>query len=104
MNATLVLAAACQAVRLSASVFTLEAVSRSQSRAAGWRNCGQEICLARVNLIIAFEVVGVIMPAVVFCIAGWEELQTASYKFKGDIIVLNRQKSKTISCERLCNF
>ena len=45
-----------------------------------------------------------IMPAVVFCIAGWEELQTASYKFRGDIIVLNRQKSKTISCERLGNF
>ena len=54
MNATLVLVAACQVVWLSASVFTLEAVSCSQSRAAGWRNCGQEICLARVNLIIAF--------------------------------------------------
>ena len=54
VNATLVLAAACQTVRLSASVFTLETVSRSQSWAAGWRNCGQEICLARVNLIIEF--------------------------------------------------
>ena len=54
MNATLVLAVACQVVRLSASVFTLEAVSHRQSWAAGWRNCGQEICLARVNLIIAF--------------------------------------------------
>ena len=45
-----------------------------------------------------------IMLAVVFCIAGWEELQTASYKFGDNIIVLNRQKSKDISCERLCNF
>ena len=45
-----------------------------------------------------------IMSAVVFCIAGWEELQTASYKFRGDIIILNRQKLKTISCERLGNF
>ena len=44
------------------------------------------------------------MSAVVFCIAGWEEVQTASYKLRGDIIVLNIQKSKTISCERLCNF
>ena len=35
---------------------------------------------------------------------GWKELQTASFKFRGDIIVLNRQKSKTISCERLYNF
>ena len=39
-----------------------------------------------------------------FCIAGWEELQAASYKFRGDIIVLNRQNSKTISSEKLCNF
>ena len=45
-----------------------------------------------------------IMPAVVFCIAGWEELQTASYKFRGEIIVLNTQKSKTIFCERLGIF
>ena len=44
------------------------------------------------------------MQAVVFCIAGWEELQTASYKFRDNIFVLNRQKSKTISRERLCNF
>ena len=104
MNAILVLVAACQVVRLSASMFTLEAVSCSQSWAASWSNYGQEICLARVNLIIAFEVVGVIIPAVVFCIAGWEELQTASYKFRGDIIVLTGIKSSTISCERLCNF
>ena len=54
MSTTLVLAVACQDVRLSTSVFTLEAVSRSQSWAAGWSNCGQEICLARVNLIITF--------------------------------------------------
>ena len=45
-----------------------------------------------------------IMSAVIFCIAGWEEQQTASYKFRGDIIVLNRQKSKNISFERLYNF
>ena len=45
-----------------------------------------------------------IMLAVVFCIAGWEELQTASYKFRGNIILLNRQKSKTVSRERFCNF
>ena len=32
------------------------------------------------------------MQAVVFCIAGWEELQTASYKFRGKIIVLNSTK------------
>ena len=44
------------------------------------------------------------MQAVVFCIAGWEELQTANYNFRGDLIVLNRQKSKTISRERLYNF
>ena len=44
------------------------------------------------------------MSAVVFCIAGWEELQTASYKFRGDIIVLNTQKLKNISFERLGNF
>ena len=54
VNATLVLVAACQTVQLSASEFTLEAISRSQSWAASWRNCGQEICLARVNLIIEF--------------------------------------------------
>ena len=29
------------------------------------------------------------MSAVVFCIEGLEELQTASYKFRGNIIVLN---------------
>ena len=34
-----------------------------------------------------------IMSAVVFCIAGWEELQTASYKFRGEIIVLHTLKS-----------
>ena len=45
-----------------------------------------------------------IMSAVVFCIAGWEELQTASYKFRGDIIVLNTQKLKNISFERLGIF
>ena len=45
-----------------------------------------------------------IMLADVFCIVGWEELQTASYKFKGEIIVLNTQKSKTISCKRLGIF
>ena len=45
-----------------------------------------------------------IMLAVVFCIAGWEELQTATYKFRGKIIVLNTQKSKTIYCARLGIF
>ena len=45
-----------------------------------------------------------IIQAVVFCIAGWEELQTASYKFRGEIIVLDTQKLKTISCERLGIF
>ena len=54
VKATLVLVVACQTIQLSASVFTLEAVSCSQSWAASWRNCGQEICLARVNLIIEF--------------------------------------------------
>ena len=39
-----------------------------------------------------------------FCIAGWEELQTASYKFRGKIIVLNAQNLKTISCKRLGIF
>ena len=54
MNAILVLAVACQVVRLPASMFTLEAVSGSQSRAASWKNSGREICLAKVSLIIAF--------------------------------------------------
>ena len=54
MNAILVLVAACQVVQLHTSMFTLEAVSGSQSQAADWRDCGQEICLARVSLIIAF--------------------------------------------------
>ena len=45
-----------------------------------------------------------IMPAVVFCIAGWKELQTASYKFRGNIIVLNTQKFKSISFEILGIF
>ena len=35
-----------------------------------------------------------IMPAVVFCIAGWEELQTASYKFRGC------QRSRRYTLER----
>ena len=45
-----------------------------------------------------------IMPAVVFCIAGWEELQTASFKFRCKTIVLKAQKLKTISSERLGIF
>ena len=45
-----------------------------------------------------------IMPAVVFCIAGWEELRTASFKFRGKTIVLKAQKLKTIYSERLGSF
>ena len=45
-----------------------------------------------------------IMPAVVFCIAGWEELQTASFKFRVKTIVLKSQKLKAIYSERLGSF
>ena len=45
-----------------------------------------------------------IMPVVVFNIAGWEELRTASFKFRGKIIVLKARKLKTISNESLGSF
>ena len=45
-----------------------------------------------------------IMPAVVFNIAWWEELRTASFKFRGKTIVLKAQKLKTISSKSLSSF
>ena len=45
-----------------------------------------------------------IMPAVLFNIAGWEELMTPSLRFRGKTIVLKALKLKTISNESLGSF
>ena len=93
MNVTLVLAVVCQAVQLSASIFTLGKCILQPKLGSQLEKLWPGNLFGNSEFNYGFfEVVGMIMPAVVFCIAGWEELQTARYKFGGNIIVFEYTK------------